>query len=754
MKRKLSILTLLVFFCSTMFGQSSHWGDVPNYENTMTLYASIQINGEPITHDDYQVAAFCGDVLRGVEKPSIIPIPNSTAYYMVMSIGGVQSGEKIQLKIYDESTAVVYGTEYELTFSPNGRIGSLSDLEVINFIPMYWYPHDIHYYENSMTVMSVVTIEDEEANRADLEMAAFCGNELRGIARPIYNETQNCYLFPLFVSGNDNEIINLQLYDHSATDYAAFLPLHCRETLTFVKNGFLGEEGPVTFDFAPHIVKIGDKGYFTLAEAIEAAEAENTIILVGDVTAAGAEFNKNLTFDLNEKTYTLEDAEVLSVAAGNEVIFQNGNLANTDNNVLSISGVADFNSNFMVDGKVAINNGGQLYHNSDIQGTMTKSVVGTDTGWGTISSPVGKVEHDNVTGLLSATGTHDLYRYNETNSMYENVKDPSNVNFTTLEAGNGYLYANTVDTDVVFEGTFNTKAPKMSLSYTESSALAGFNLIGNPYTHNIDDSHFALSDVDAQLSNGFYVISEEGAWIAKAENATIAPMESVFVKTSKETELTINKDASSKSRSANNGMLAINVTNEQYSDVAYVSFNEGLGLDKISHRNSEIPMVYVPVKGVDYAIAMINRDVTEIPVSFKAMTMGEYTISAEGIDCEFSQLTLVDRMTGVETNLLLEDYSFMAKSGDNAERFIVRLQNSANANTTSENFVYVNNDELIINNIEGASVVRILDVLGRPVAEYNVYESANISTTSFRSGVYMVQMSGENGVKVQKIIID
>ena len=96
----------------------------------------------------------------------------------------------------------------------------------------------------------------------------------------------------------------------------------------------------------------------------------------------------------------------------------------------------------------------------------------------------------------------------------------------------------------------------------------------------------------------------------------------------------------------------------------------------------------------------------------------------------------------------------MAKSGDNAERFVIRLVNSFDHSFGAENFIIFNDEEMMINDIQGEGVIRIVDVLGRPVAEYNVFGSANISTTSFRSGAYMIQVIDESGVKVQKIIID
>lgn len=735
----------MMLFCSTMFGQEYYFTPVEQgeYNQSMTLITTISYEGVEQEKSSIELGIFCGDKCRA----TVIMQDYYGKYLAWVDIKG-KSGDVFTFKVYDHEDGTIKDNyiltedgnelpEVTLSFIDNFVYGSFDHPYGINFIAPNYYIPEIGDFETNMTVAAIVKIDGIEQKNKNLELGAFVGDKVRGSSKTDFIYTiseERYYAYPLIIAGNDDEIVTFKLYDHSTGIELDFLKVN---SVNYEANEEIGTIAyPLEVNFITKVAQVGEIKYETLQEAVEAAENGQTVTLLTDATGPGVEIKKDITIDLNGHDYIVSEG-AFDISA--VVRLQNGTGTFTH---------ATEGANV-----VNIKNGAQLYLQEGINGTMTKSVVGTGTGWGTISSPVGNVEHVNVTGLLSEEGTHDLYRYNETTEFYENVKAHSE--FDNLEAGRGYLYANTANTDVIFSGLLNTVAPEdLHLSYTAEKSLAGFNLIGNPYTHNIDETHFALSDVDAQLSKGFYVISGEGAWTAKATNAKIAPMESVFVKTNKAADLTINKAATPKSRSANNGMLSINVSNEQYGDVAYVSFNEGLGLDKISHRNSEIPMVYVPVEGVDYAIAMMNRDVTEIPVSFKAMTMGEYTISAEGIDCEFSQMTLVDRMTGVETNLLLDDYNFMAKSGDNTERFIIRLQHSANANTTSENFVYVNNDELIINNIEGASVVRILDVLGRPVAEYNVYESANISTASFRSGVYMVQMTGESGVKVQKIIID
>ena len=413
--------------------------------------------------------------------------------------------------------------------------------------------------------------------------------------------------------------------------------------------------------------------------------------------------------------------------------------------------VVTLGENVTVNGKVELT-GGQLYHNTEnIDAVVKKSFEGNTNVWGTISVPM-------VGGatIPSATaGTHDLYRYDEVEQEWEYYTDADGPGYAKLDMGRGYLYTNTADIDLQLSGVLNVNDVEFELSYTDGNILAGFNMIGNPFAHNIDDSHFSTTN-GAVLANGFYIINSDGQLQARPVNTIIAPMEAVLVKSDKAGMLTMLKESNgqvSKSNRETPAYLAVNVANKTYSDVAYVSFNEGLGLDKIPHRNAEIPMVYIPVDGINYAIATMSNDVTEIPVSFKAATIGEYTIGAELQGCDYSTVTLVDRLTGIETNLMLEDYTFIAKSNDSAERFFIRLDNSQQA-TDNSHFAYINNGMMLINNINGQAVVNVYDVAGRSLAEYNVTGSASLPTATFRSGVYIIRMTDENGVKVQKIVVE
>jgi hypothetical protein len=243
-----------------------------------------------------------------------------------------------------------------------------------------------------------------------------------------------------------------------------------------------------------------------------------------------------------------------------------------------------------------------------------------------------------------------------------------------------------------------------------------------------------------------------GAWVASELAEEIAVGEGFLVQANSATDFAINKTATA-TRSADNGSLQINVANDVYSDVAYVSFNEGVGLSKISHQNANIPMVYVPVENNDYAIAYLGENVEEVPFSFEAKTMGTYTIGVKAQNCEFSTMTLVDRFTGVETNLLFEDYSFVAKSSDNSDRFILKLSRGT-TDLEEEHFAYINNNGLIINNASGNATLQIFDVMGRPVSSHNVSGNANIAMESLTNGVYILRLIDDNNVRIQKVVID
>ena len=438
-----------------------------------------------------------------------------------------------------------------------------------------------------------------------------------------------------------------------------------------------------------------------------------------------------------------------------------------DGNVRITNGCeANVGAVHIITGSITIADGGQLIHtNAGVNVTLEKEIIGyhestSPTSWYTISSPLfNSVKASSVINLLE--NDYDLYRYDEPTHYWDNIEDPEGLGggpvgaWETLDAGRGYLYANQENVKLQFKGVANHIGGTYNLTRDVwDGVLIGFHLVGNPFTHNIYMNN--AFDTEATLADGYYILSSAGAWSANLGSDTpIKPCQGVLINATTAGTLTINKkvgpatEAQTRSRSKDE-FIAISVANKNYEDKAYVSFNAENPLEKVNHQNKDIPMVYIPMEEDNYAIATMDNDVKEIPVAFEAKTMGQYTIGATAENCEFKNMYLVDRLTGIETNLLLESYTFMATTTDYSKRFIIKLSNN---DLDTENFIFINNNEMIINNIEGKGVLQIFDVMGRYISHTEVSGSANISTEAFTSGVYIIRMIDDNGIKTQKVVL-
>ena len=591
----------------------------------------------------------------------------------------------------------------------------------------HWTPN-LSGYDNDLLLTSIVMIDGDMVETEGVgtyEIGAFCEGECRGTEKISLEiiKNQPYYLVFLFIAGDKGDVVTFRIYDHNNERE---LNYQCTTEIKLTKDGIVGtylDPKPIEFY---SVAETNGVKFDNLQEAVDAAQIGGTVTLTNSSTGSGVAIDKDITIDFNGKTYTITEGNSIEVVEG-------GVLTVVETGGMNLAG------QFIL-------NGGQLYHNNEGVMATVKKTFTPQSYWNTISAPI-------VGGAAIPTNaTHDLYRYDEVEHEWEYYLDADGMGFSTLELGRGYLYAaGENDITVELNGELNVADVEFPLSYTEGNELKGFNLIGNPFTHNINENNFSAS----ALSLGYYVISENGEWLSRYDGADdIEPMQSVLVQTSAEANITIKKQAND-TRNVSNGSLRIDVTGSNCQDVAYVSFNEGIGLDKISHNNSTSAMLYITAEGKDYAVATMSKDVTEIPVSFKAMTMGEYTISVEAQNCEFETLYLKDMLTGASINLNTDSYTFMATSNDEPNRFVLTTTEPTGIESnTLEAFVYINNNEIIINNIQGHAQVSIIDIMGRTVAKYNVFESAVISTSSLEKGVYIIQMTDANGIRTQKAIID
>lgn len=398
--------------------------------------------------------------------------------------------------------------------------------------------------------------------------------------------------------------------------------------------------------------------------------------------------------------------------------------------------------------RLLIEEGGQVITNSAVDATVVKNIGGSYYGRKNylISSAVSEPTMYS-TNMITINGfgdpSYDLYRYNEAAGLqWENYRNTAHDDFTTLQNGRGYLYLNVDDILIEIEGKLNVSDINYTLSCS-GSELTGFNIIGNPYSHNIAKGEGQAIPND-YLEDGYYVLnSSTGAFVPTADGEIIPPLTGILVQAKSASTLTINKVVASGSKGvkADNAEIQFTVSNSDFEDKAFVKFKEGHGLNKIEHLNEEAPMLYIHHNGEDFASVDMSDNTKQFNLNLEAKTTGNYTLSVEPQGA-YKYLHLIDRLAEKDIDLLAEkEYSFIGSSADNAERFIVRLEHSDNVDSSV--FAYQSGNEIVVS---GEGELQIFDVMGRLVMQKHVngVESVDKPMTT---GVYVLRLN-ENSQRI------
>ena len=410
-------------------------------------------------------------------------------------------------------------------------------------------------------------------------------------------------------------------------------------------------------------------------------------------------------------------------------------------------------------GKLVINDGAQLFQsNENVYATFNMNIVNPSSwsdsntdGWQFIASPFNAAQVSLFTGSFMPK-SYDLYKYEgnaESGLEWNNHKDG---NFEeAFVNGRGYLASYETLTTATLSGNLYNKDnfEFTEVSYTEGKELANLHLLGNPFSFDMDWSGIAAEG----LVDGYAVVNNQGGY-DYLTSGNIKVGDGFFVKaTGADASLSYDhKDVVPATRgSGKANSINVIASGKAGKDNVVVNFaGQAEGFNKLQNFNDAIATVYVSENGKNYGIANVDENTTELALNFDAKEMGNYTISLD-VNGEFETVTLVDRFTGVETNMLLEDeYTFTATSNDNVNRFVIKLANGQEPTANSQ-FVYQSGEELILS-IEGS--VQIVDMLGR-VVYYNEHANGDnrINVAEFNDAAYVVRVVNEEGVKVQKVVI-
>ena len=366
--------------------------------------------------------------------------------------------------------------------------------------------------------------------------------------------------------------------------------------------------------------------------------------------------------------------------------------------------------------------------------------------WCFIASPLtANTDPTTIDDMIATTATeYDLYRFNQAGSdgEWENYK----VHGFDLTNGQGYLYANKSNVNLMFKGDFNENTTQnVPLSHVSGTRYAGYNLVGNPFP------------VNAYSNRPYYIMNPDGdAVIANAisTNEPIAPCTGVIVQATENENNPTVTFSTTKPSTSNKGNINIALSQQVNRgnatiDRAIVSFNDGdqLGKFVLNENNAKL---YIPQNGEDYAIA--NAETTgETPLNFKATRNGEYTLTVNPESVEMGYLHLIDNLTGNDVDLLATpSYTFSAKTDDYASRFRL-VFSAANDNLdNNDDFAFISNGQLVVT---GEGTLQLFDALGRQLYVKQVSAlNSNLSPLT-SPGVYVLRLVNGENVKTQKIVV-
>ncbi|WP_310560127.1 reprolysin-like metallopeptidase [Flavobacterium sp.] len=486
------------------------------------------------------------------------------------------------------------------------------------------------------------------------------------------------------------------------------------------------------------------------------------------ITSAIISGNYSVATNITACTLTINNNAIVSIPSGYNV---------TLNGALTVSS-----------GSFTLNNNANLIQTSNVanSGNIIVKRNGSPllrldyTLW---SSPVTNNTSQFLQSFSPNTSTNRFYFYDTPTNFFTTIANPSTTNFSL---GKGYLIRMPNDASSTirenYPGIF-TGVPNngiIPITMTNLGAGKRFNLIGNPYPSPISMTQFVADNSTKitgtlyfwrktnGLTNPTYCTWLNGIFTSNGEpqvvnpNGIIQTGQGFFVEAlNSATTVTFNNgqriannaNQFFKTKAIERNTIWLNATSTtgNFSQMAVSYATDATqGVDDFDGKyyNDGAIALNSFLDNTDYVIqsrALPFDGTDEVPLSFKATNSGNYTIAIDHVDGLFSgsqEIILKDNITGKETNLKTDGYTFSALAGLDNSRFLLKYQKTLGINkpTFDENSLAVSNKNGIINiKSKGTSIdnVKLYDIRGRLL-----FEKANVNDieTSIESSKYAKQV--------------
>ena len=436
----------------------------------------------------------------------------------------------------------------------------------------------------------------------------------------------------------------------------------------------------------------------------------------------------------------------------------------------------------------------------------TDEEEGDDTGEGGDNGepdPNGSKEDDDPEAEEDNSVKWDFYTYYEPEYHWINFKrsktnhwhyDEPHLNIAyngteqtgdnILEAGRGYMMAINQDSYLNQTGALNNEDVTITLTHTASdegndpSKDFGWNLVGNPFQAYLDLKALVEDNDNAGLDNIYVYDADVKAYTpfvkGSSENPVISTRhlhqhQAFFIYTADDKKDLKMKYSMAKADAGNEtpyfrGDEQINypvvnlfVENESGNrDLAIVELNrpELGGAYKIQGLRNANFKLYAHLEGKNYGLVFAPEGTQKVPVHFRTMEDGTFTLTWQTLHGTFTNLVLVDNLTGQRCNMLTNDhYTFEGSVDDYAARFFITFNVTDVEEINGENgdFAWFDGNDWIVT---GNGQIDVIDVTGRVLQSQRVNgEQTRLHLDNVAAGVYMMRLSEGNRAKTQKIVI-
>jgi|GEM_PF-1381919 len=433
--------------------------------------------------------------------------------------------------------------------------------------------------------------------------------------------------------------------------------------------------------------------------------------------------------------------------------------------------------------------------NGGLNGNLTLIKSASKKGYTAVSLPVGASVSD-----LKSAGFEYVFRYDDKDAPHYLIP----LSDATVLAADGKAYAchsaetNSSNPIIRVSGAYNNTRATVSVPVVSTpvngqfaAGYTGWNLIGNPFAFDVDwDELLEVSGNTAIYPGVYYQMGDYFqpyiAGVPAGNYNELGPMQGVMVylpnpgNTPINNTFTFSKEAGLGSSNIlrrkvqPTNVLKLNVSNGQYSDATYVRLSSDAtvgfdpDMDAYKFRNGgSVPSFFSYKDGVNYSINSVPDMFAKYSMllAFEPKVAGTYTITLSEeytYDLPY-EIYLEDKVLNVMHPIGIDQsYTFSTNLEERSGRFTLHFENAVITAIEGVNSGFVRvfskgrDVTLTGADIEEAADVRLYDVAGRMIAEYNKVDLHN-KTFSFKvgttPGVYIVNIVAGEKIRSERVVI-